>query len=128
MKTCIRLLSLLLAALTASAQNAGVVSSASGSGELNVGNEVRVFAFSARKDTAGNTTGQVQLVNRASGVTTHSAVNCLSVSGNVATMSGTITSSNNANVRVGGDIWCRVADNGEGAGAPPDQITLVAFF
>lgn len=128
MKTSIRLLTLLLAGLTASPQNPSIVSSASGSGELNVGNEIRVFAFSAQKHGVGNTTGQVQLTNRTSGVISHSTINCLSISGNVATMSGTITSSNNPNVPVGDDIWFQVADNGEGAGTPPDQITLLAFF
>jgi hypothetical protein len=77
-----------------------------------------------KKDSAGNTTGQEQLVNRASGVPTHAPINCLSVSGNVATMSGTMPNSNNPNVPVGDDIWFQVADNGEGAGVPPTRLRL----
>jgi hypothetical protein len=110
--------------LFSSPASSGIAASATGNGELTAFcGATRTFSFTAQKDSAGNTTGQAQLVNRCSGLITEIKINCLSVSGNVATMSGTIVSSN-FDIAVGMDTWFRVADNGEGANAPPDQMTL----
>lgn len=107
-----------------SAATSGIVASATGNGELTAFcGQTRTFSFAAQKDASGNTIGEAQLVNHCNGIISHSLINCLSVSGNVATLSGTITSSN-AGGLVGLDVWFRVADNGEGSGTPPDQMTL----
>ena len=115
-------ISLIVATGAALSQAQNVVASASGAGMLTVGGEKRTFAFTAQRDTSGNTTGNGQVVNKLTGAITHFQISCLSVAGNVATMRGTTTRLNG-----GGqfDVWFRVADNGEGANAPPDQITLV---
>jgi hypothetical protein len=103
-------------------QAQSVVASATGAGMLTVGGEKRTFAFTAQKDSNGNTTGNGQVVNKLTGAITHFHIGCLSVAGNVATMSGTTTHLNGEGQF---DVWFRVADNGEGANSPPDQITLV---
>lgn len=133
MKTTSVLIATLLAvgtgmgAGTAIAGN-GVVASATGSGQITIGTELRTFSFTARTDSSNNSSGQAELFNRNSGTRLHMAVDCLNVAGNVATMSGTITQDNVAGAFVGDPIWFQVVDNGEGAGAPPDLISLVYIF
>ena len=75
------------------AQGKGIVAAASGSGQITIGDDLRTFAFTAQRDSSNNTRGQAQLYNRNQDLRTHIAINCLSVSGNVATMSGTVTGS-----------------------------------
>ncbi len=114
----------LVAALAAPAE---IISSASGKGEFVYLGKRRTFAFNAVKDSFGNARGQGELVKAP--FTFHLKINCLSIAGNVATMSGTFSDGNVGTVGFrGSPIWFRVADNGEGAGSPPDQITLVEFF
>ncbi len=105
-----------------------IVASATGSGLRFLGsdNVVREFAFAAQKDSSGTTTGRAQLVNMATGAIVGITINCLSVAGNVATMSGSIVQLNGQTDET--DIWFRVADNGQGANAPPGQITPVETF
>jgi len=99
---------------------------ASGAGHITAGGELRTFAFVANKDSAGNTLGELQLDNRALDAKIHADINCLSVAGNVATMSGTVQDA--TNFPVGTPVWVKVADNGEGSNAPSDQITLLLLF
>lgn len=107
--------------------DSGIVASATGSGHLTVNGQLRTFSFSAVKDSSGNARGDGELYNRTSDARFRLDINCLSVSGSVATMSGTVSDSN-LSAFVGKAFWFRVADNGEGANAPADQITLVAVF
>ncbi len=114
----------LVAALAAPAE---IISSASGKGEFVVGGKRRTFAFNAVKDSFGNARGQGEIVRAP--WTFHLKINCLSIAGNVATMSGTFSDGNAGTVGLRGrPFWFRVADNGEGAGSPPDQITFVEYF
>ncbi len=108
--------------------NTAIVAWATGSGLrfLGTDNVVREFAFTAQKDSSGDTTGNAQLVNMATGAIVGIKINCLSVAGNVATMSGSIVVLNAQTDET--DVWFRVADNGEGSSAPPDQITAVETF
>ncbi len=113
------------------AASAAVVQSATGSGMfiqfLNGGEFSRTFAFTAQTRADGTTTGQAELVNRFSGARIHIAIDCLSVALTTATMSGTITHSNNPNFPVGLGAVFSVTDNGEGANSPPDTVSLVSF-
>lgn len=133
MKTTSVLIATLLAigagmsAGTAIAGN-GIVASATGSGHITIGTELRTFSFTAETDSNNNSRGQAELFNRNSGTRLHMAVNCLNVAGNVATMSGTVTQDNLSGAFVGDPVWFQVVDNGEGAGAPPDLISLVYIF
>ncbi len=108
----------------------GIVAQASGAGHITIGGDLRTFSFTAQRDSDNNSRGQAELHNRSTDSSIHMKLNCLSVSGNVATMSGVVTGSNvtGAPFGEGNPVWFRVVDNGEGADAPPDLISLVFFF
>ncbi len=117
----------LVAALAAPAE---ITSSARGKGAFVFEGTRRTFAFNAVKDSFGNASGQGEIVRVLDGgsFTFHLKINCLSIAGNVATMSGTFSDNFGTLFIRGFPFWFQVADNGEGAGSPPDQITLVEFF
>jgi len=97
--------------------------SASGQGKV-VGTD-RVFAFNATTLPNGTVQGAGTLNRTDEGVRINFSIDCISVSGNVATMSGTVT---NSNVFVpGGPFWFRVKDNGEGGNTPADEMTGFLF-
>src|SRR5712692_10371921 len=104
------------------AQGTGITALATGSGQITRGGELRTFSFTAQRDSSNNSSGQAELFNRASGVRIHMQLDCLNVAGKV-------TEANAAGSGfIGNPAWFRVVDNGEGAGAPPDLISLVAVF
>jgi len=110
---------------------AQVVASATGSGQIHVSGDLRTFTFNAQTDSSGTTTGQTQAISRAGGIKWHGTLNCLSVVGNVATMSGVVTDISPATPPffvVGSPILFQVIDNGEGSNPPPDLISLTFFF
>jgi hypothetical protein len=109
---------------------AQVVASATGSGQIHVSGELRTFTFNAETDSSGVTTGQTETKSRSSGLRWHGTLDCLNVVGNVATMSGVVTDINSTTPPfvVGSNIVFQVIDNGEGANAPPDLISLTFFF
>ena len=123
---------LLLAAVVVGVQAAvaseGVVSSATGAGHVYVqSGDLRTFSFSAIKKPDGTVEGEAVFINRMpGGVTSHTDINCLNVgasaNGNVAILSGVITSSNNPNL-VGLTAVIAVQDRGAGANDPRDRIT-----
>ncbi|MGH3082814.1 MAG: hypothetical protein ACRDNP_01925 [Gaiellaceae bacterium] len=119
MKTAITILSTiaLLVAAPILAQGDGVVHSATGSGHLLLGDDLRTFSFTAVERSDGSVTGQAENHNRATGATAHVEIDCLNVVGNVAIISG--------ETRGGRTAVFAVEDNGEGANASPDRITLV---
>lgn len=119
MKKAITLLSTLalIAAAPILAQGDGVVHSATGSGHLELGGELRTFSFSSVEQNDGAVTGQAQLQARLVDSTTHVEIDCLNVVGNIAIVSGTLDSG------ITGAF--AVEDNGEGGNAPPDRITLL---
>jgi hypothetical protein len=88
------------------------------------------LAFDARKDADGNVSGQFEYRQLAGGETFkfHVEVTCMNVyGGNRAKIGGVVTYSNDPTVRTGRFAWFQVFDNGEGAGAPPDQSSLIGF-
>jgi hypothetical protein len=119
-----------LSAGTASAGN-GIVAAATGSGQINQSGELRTFTFNAVTDGSGVTRGQTQAFTRAGGRSWHGTIDCLSVSGNVATMEGVVTSISPDGPDpfvVGSHIVFQVIDNGEGSNAQPDLISLTFFL
>lgn len=110
---------------------AGVTQSASGQGTILIttpdasGN--RTFSFNAETHSDGTTTGHAQLVNRFNGTVLHIRVDCLRVIGNVASVSGEVTHTNNPLFDEFSSVVFTVQDNGEGSAAPPDLISF-AFF
>ena len=107
----------LLAAAPIFGHGEGVVHSATGSGHMQLGGELRTFSFSAVERNDGSVTGQAQLQARLVDSTSHVEIDCLNVVGNVAIVSGTLDSG------ITGAF--AVEDNGEGGNAPPDRITLL---
>lgn len=110
----------------AAAAVAAVVASASGSGHITFGSSQERISFNAARNDDGTATGSAQVVDdTASGVVRfHVDVNCLNVFGNVAIVSGLVTSSN-VEALLGMEAVFEVVDNGEGAGDPPDLMSLV---
>jgi hypothetical protein len=114
-----------------SAIAAGNGPSATGSGHFSDGGALRTFSFTAIAHADGSVSGNAQVDNR--GIpgtiagTSHIAVDCLQVVGNTAYVSGTITDSTDANLVGDSGVWS-VQDNGEGAKAAPDQISVVSLF
>ena len=115
-----------MAGIGTSASN-GIVASATGSGQITTAGELRTFAFTARKYSDGTANGEAQINNRAQGVQSHYVLNCLAVVGNTAYASGYVDRSTNP-AFVGQPAIFGVRDNGEGANAPPDAISLAQIF
>jgi hypothetical protein len=110
---------------------AQIVASATGSGQIHVNGELRTFTFNAETDSSGVTSGETEVKSRSGGIRWHGTLDCLNVVGNVATMSGVVTDIDPATPPafvVGSNILFQVIDNGEGANAPPDLISLTFFF
>jgi hypothetical protein len=119
MKKVLTLLSTiaLLAAAPILAQGDGILHSATGSGHMQLGGELRTFSFNAIEREDGSVSGHALLQARVIDTTGHVDVDCLNVVGNVALISGT--------ARDGTTRAFGVEDNGEGGNASPDRITLV---
>ena len=103
-----------------------VVQSARGAGHFTVGGEWRTFSFVALKYADGTVQGEYELFSRLTGNRIHGDVTCLSVSGNLAWIGGVQEHSNNEAFPPGGENAFRVADNGEGAKDPPDEMSLMS--
>ena len=121
----------LLALALPAAAAAGVTQSASGQGQLFIqtpdASGARTFSFNAVTQSDGTTVGHAQLVNRFSGTIVHVRIDCLRVIGNIASMSGEVTSTNNPTFDTFSEAVFSVQDNGEGANAPPDLISFEFF-
>lgn len=109
-------------AVTAGVASATQDDAATGGGQVLVGTKGAgdTIAFTA-SGTVNSGNGQVQYVDRDGGTgqdqtTYHGSVDCIHVSANVARISGTW--------RDGGAFQLYVEDNGEGAGADSDVVTV----
>ncbi len=112
------------------AQAAPALQSANGQGTLD--DNQRHFAFSARIAADGSVSGHLTLTNKNfsgdSGKGPYKLqgdISCMTVTGNVATVGGTVRRTNDSNLVDA--FYFRVADNGEPGGGQ-DQISRVAFF
>jgi len=103
--------------------------SANGQGTLSLpGDITRHFAFHANSMPNGSVKGNGELTYTAGGAKIKFDINCLSISGNTATMSGVITSFPDLPTAEGANCWFRVEDNGEGSNATADRITLLVAY
>jgi hypothetical protein len=103
----------------------GAVESARGRGQFHVefGTALRVFAFVARTNADGTTTGEYQVDNQSvSGSRERGIVTCLAVDGDLAWIGGVITHST-IEGREGTPRLFRVVERGHGD--PPDQASLL---
>ena len=71
------------------------------------------LSFSALRDGDGETHGQFQSFDTTTGGKLHAEIDCIAVSGNLATLSGLVKSSN-VGLGPGDRIAFTVQDNGEG--------------
>lgn len=129
MKTALTLLSIiaLLVAAPIQAQGDGVVHSASGGGNILIGDDLRTFGLSAVQRSDGSATGKMEIQARQFGNRIHIEVDCLNVVGNVALISGTITQHTDP-AEIGSTVGLAIEDNGEGANASPDRTTFLFGF
>ena len=97
----------------------GNVASANGSGH----NGSLTLSFGAFDHGEGNFTGQATLIDDAAKTKVTIDVECISVSGNSATVGGTVLKSTNPDFPTGSGVTFDVVDNGEGAGAIQDEFT-----
>jgi hypothetical protein len=122
-----------LAAFAAAAAATGVALAATGhsvqgSGHVTFGATVESVSVSAQQESADDTaTGNAEVNDATAGVRAHVDVNCVNVIGNFAIVSGVVTSSNDPTL-VGDEAAFAVQDNGEGAKAPPDLMSIVNFY
>jgi hypothetical protein len=110
---------------SAAVASAAVIAAAGGAGHITFGSSQEHNSFNATRADDGSVTGHAQVIDRtASGLVRFQVdINCLNVTGNVATLSGIVTSSNEESL-VGMEALWQVVDNGEGAD-PPDLMSLV---
>jgi hypothetical protein len=125
MRGTVLIITAALALASAAVASAAVIASASGSGHITFGSSQEHNSFNATRADDGSVTGHAQVIDRtASGLVRFQVdINCLNVTGNVATLSGIVTSSNEESL-VGMEALWQVVDNGEGAD-PPDLMSLV---
>ncbi len=121
------MLSVTAAVARAPAASQAVVASATGSGHMvRPDGTLRSFSFTARQYADGTSAGELQLNSRSFDVIVHIKIDCLRVVGNVAHMSGRITFVDNPDEGEVGELnRVEVRDNGEGANAPPDQVSTI---
>jgi hypothetical protein len=103
-----------------------VLHSARGSGHIQFGTNSEFITFSAVQHADGTVTGTATVHDLSAGVTAQIDVNCLTVIGNTATISGIVTRSN-APALQGFEGIFQVVDGGEGAGSI-DFMSLANFF
>jgi hypothetical protein len=100
-----------------------IVHSATGAGNFfTQDGHLRTFAFTVLEHADGSVDGQAQVRNPLLGTLRHFQLDCLSIRGNLAVASGTVTSAENPSL-VGAPAVFAVQDNGQGASAPPDQVS-----
>lgn len=101
--------------------------SANGQGSLTrPGDLQRRFSFHANTMPDASVKGSGVLTITANNAQIKFDIDCMTISGNTATMSGKVTSVSGATgFQVGWNCWFKVVDNGEGSNANPDQITLL---
>ena len=86
---------------------------------------IQNFSFHARENQDGSITGSFQVKARDENFPgrMHGTIDCLTIDGNIATMSGVATHSTFEGWPEGTPIWFRVVDNGEGNNSDPDQFS-----
>jgi hypothetical protein len=104
-----------------------VIQSVSGNGHGLAGPAVRTVTFSIRKSADGTVDGWYHSEARGKGgAKVGVRIECLHVVGNQAWAKGTIVSALNPD-NIGRPYSFRFIDNGEGSGAPPDEIGVARF-
>ena len=85
----------------------------------------RHFTFHAKEKRNGSVEGNGVLTHIGGVRNLSFDIDCLTVDGTLAVMSGVITRDNQVPENVGLLCWFKVRDNGEGNNSDPDQITVL---
>ncbi len=110
-----------------------VIQSVTGSAHITSGGQLRTLSFTARRHADGTVSGEWQRFTRNLGSLAHGDITCFTIIGNQAWLGGVVERT----TTVPGGVFWTVVDNGEGANAAPDQLSLqnvglspatVAFF
>ena len=120
-----------LLSMTAFKTNSGNPSAHGGGTTIELG-EKSTFTFNAVQHNDGSVNGHLEYQFRGGDITFHMDIDCLSITGNRATLSGTVTSvsGNTAGfpfIFEGASAAFTVQDNGQGNNASPDKISDVIF-
>jgi len=105
-------------------QGAGQEHAVTGSGHVPSGDGLREFTFHAVRNVDGAARGSYKIEFTATGLFVLVDVTCLSVVGNTGWVGGRIVDSNIPVVRIGTVSYFYAIDNGEGAGAAPDRVSV----
>ncbi|MGD2153694.1 MAG: hypothetical protein PVG79_10550 [Gemmatimonadales bacterium] len=102
--------------------------SANGQAKLYFSGELQNVSFHAREMEDGSVSGSFESKSRAHTIEVHAKLDCLVVDGNEAILGGVFTQVRAGpdmpwKICVGDRLWFKVRDNGEGAGADPDEFT-----
>lgn len=101
-----------------------VVARASGAAHREAGGKPVLLNFSASKRADGTVTGSYYYQSVVNHVAIHVDVTCMTVQGNGAWVAGVISDSNIPSI-IGTVSYFYAFDNGEGAGADADVVSLV---
>ena len=104
---------------------AGSPAIASGDGSFEAGDGLRVFTFHAIRHPDGSVSGSYRNYRTDLGSFIDVEVSCLSVVGNTAWIGGHIVDSNIPTVVIGSVSYFYAIDNGEGADAPADIVSVL---
>lgn len=105
--------------------------SVTGGGTAEELGEISTIVFNAVKKSDGSVTGHLVYHDRAEDVTFEADINCVTIDGNQARLTGILTKTFGPNadqsIPVGSMVTFFVMDNGEGNGAPPDQVSNLYY-
>lgn len=102
---------------------------ASGQGTIDFGAEnKRHFSFQAKMLKDGSVKGSGQLTYTSGELKVKFSIDCITVTGNIAILSGNIISNSNNPEYAGSACRFSVMDNGEGKNADPDLMTPMQTF
>ena len=106
---------------------------ANGGGTTIEGGKVSTFVFNAVQHDDGTVDGHLNYMFRETGVDIHMDIDCLEISGNRATLSGTVTQVGGSGtpasyIFVGQRASFSVQDNGQGKGSAPDLISDLILY
>jgi len=98
--------------------------SVNGQGTFLYGEDIRHFSFHAKTMPNGEVKGSGVLTYNGGVQNIKFDIDCVTINGNTAILTGLVTSHRMNPDREGWFYWVKVVDNGEGSGDTADQLTL----
>jgi len=104
-----------------------IYTSAKGHGIFSGDGYKRQFTFHANTMPDGSVEGNGVLIRTDGLLNLKFSIDCMIIDGNTATMSGYETKDKEP-AYIGGHIWFKVVDNGEGNNSNPDEMSLMYWW